>query len=384
MESSSAQAQLQATESRYEAADNAKYSLKHSYSYWYLQKIMQPCCSLWYEEAVDADDYDLEASVAAIQRIELSSDTILESQDHLLGEQDSINAAVSVEVRDDREDDLANQMKATGSLNEGGDGAPQHPNSTSEQQERPEKVQAAYKPKTFSFVERQQSPRTIEEPLEAPRKQELLSFWDEKVRPLSVRSRQVFLKKPDHCAKTTMRTPKKASGPAAISSTNGAPEPDVDIATAVMSISEPHVDIEVVPRTPTDLDASSSTELGTSSGPGILQPEHSLISEETEQQAAELFTVLRRLSLEYQCTFSGVNDFNNYGDDAYMSKNDGRACAMEKSSVFSKECQLFQKWLKRAFFSKSREHVDVSTTTGDSKTTDLPLRQQLRSIAMAA
>jgi hypothetical protein len=149
-------------------------------------------------------------------------------------------------------------------------------------------------------------------------------------------------------------------------------------------ISEPDVDIEVVPRTPTYLDASSSTEPVARSNPSPLQPERSLISEEPEVQVAELFAVLRRLSLEYSCTFSGVNAFNYYRDGAYMPNNYGRTCAMAKSSVFSKECQLFQKWLKRAFFSKSRKHVDVSTTTGCSKTTNLPLRQQTWLIAMAA
>jgi hypothetical protein len=196
VEPSSAHAQLQAAISRYEAADNDDYSLIQSYSYWYLEKMLPPCCSFWDEEAVDADyDYALEASVAvaAVQRIELSSDKGLE--DHFLGEQDGIKTD-SAEVRGGCEDDLAKQVKATDSLNEGGDGAPQHPNSTSEQQERPEKVQAPYKLKTFTFVERQQSPTTIEEPLEAPRRQELLNFWDEQVRPLSVRRRQVFLKKP--------------------------------------------------------------------------------------------------------------------------------------------------------------------------------------------
>jgi hypothetical protein len=147
-------------------------------------------------------------------------------------------------------------------------------------------------------------------------------------------------------------------------------------------ISEPDVDIEVVPRTSTYLDASSSTEPVASSNTSPLQPERSLISEEPGEQVAELFAVLRRLSLEYSCTFSGVNDFNNYGDDAFMSNNDGRTCAMAKSSVFSKECQLFQKWLKRAFFSESRKHVDVSTTTSCSNTTNLP--QQTWLIAMAA
>jgi hypothetical protein len=334
MESSSAHAQLQAAESRYETVHNNDYYFIQSYSYWYLDKMLQPCCSLWDEEAVDADcDYDLEASVAvaAVQRIELSSDKVLESQNNLLGEQDSINVD-SVEVRDDREDDLAKQVKATSSLNEGGDSAAQHPNSTSEQQGRPEKVQAAYNPKIFTFVERQQSPRPIEEPLEGPSRQELLSFWDEKVRPLSVRRRQVFLKKPDHCANRTMRTMKKTSAPAAISSTNGAPEPDVDI--AVMSRSEPDLDNEVVPRTSTDLDVSPSTELVASSSPGPLQLERSLISEEPDEHAAEMSAVLPRLSLEYSCTFSGVNDFNNYGDDAYMSNSDGRTCAI--MSTFSK------------------------------------------------
>jgi hypothetical protein len=194
VEPSSAHAQLQAAISRYEAAGNADYSLINSYNYWYLEKMLPPCCSFWDEEAVDADyDYDLEAFVAAVQRIELPSDKGLE--DYLLGEQDGIKTD-SAEVRGGCEDDLAKQVKATDSLNEGGDGAAQHPNSTSEQQERPEKVQAPYKLKTFTFVERQQSPITIEEPLETQRRQELLNFWDEKVRPLSVRRRQVFLKKP--------------------------------------------------------------------------------------------------------------------------------------------------------------------------------------------
>jgi hypothetical protein len=380
MESSSAHAQLQAARSRYEAADNDDYSLIHSHSYWYLEKVLQPCWSFWDEGAVDADyDYALEApvAVAAVQRIELSSDKVLESQDHLLGEQDSFKTD-SAEVRGGCEDDLAKQMKATGSLNEGGDGAAQHPNSTSEHQERPEKV---YKPKTSTFAERQRSPRTIEEPLDAPRRQELLSFWDEKVRPLSVRRRQVFLNKSDHSAKRKMRTMKNTSAPAAISSTNGASEPSVDIDTAVVPRSKPDEDIAIMSRTPIDLGASSSTELVASSSSGLLQPQRSRISEETEQQ---LFTVLRQLTLEYSCAFSGVNDFNNYGDDAYMSNNDGRTCAMEESSVFSKECQLFQRWLKWAFFSKSRKHVDVSTTPGCSKTTDVPLREQTRHVAMAA
>jgi hypothetical protein len=89
-----------------------------------------------------------------------------------------------------------------------------------------------------------------------------------------------------------------------------------------------------MPRTSTVLDASPSTELVASSSPGPLQLERSLISEEPEERAPEVSTVLRWLSLEYSCTFSGVNDFNNYGDDAYMSKNYGRTCAIVKSSVF--------------------------------------------------